>query len=210
MTEQPNDLSVLIADDHKLLLEVLEAYLSRQEDLTIDTAANLPVAIEKIRSRGGYDVVLLDLDMPGMEGLAGLSKAVEANFGKSVMLFSGDLPRSVVQEAMVAGAKGFFPKTLPMRTLGNAIRFVASGETYMPASYLGFEPEDAREQEFLLTPRERHVLRGIYLGKTNKEIGRELSLSDVTIKMHVRSICAKLGARNRTQAAMIAKQKRLV
>lgn len=209
MNGTPVELSILIADDHKLILDVLGAYLSKDGDMAVTTAASLQEAVEKMAETGGFDVVLLDLDMPGMNGGQGVASAIEANAGKPVVLFSGDVPDPVLQDALATGAMGLFPKTLPIKTLKNAIRFVAAGETYMPPSYLTKDMRAEAGGENPLTNKEMIVLRGLCLGKANKEIAREMTLSDVTIKMHVRSICAKLGAANRTQAAMIARQRRL-
>lgn len=87
----------------------------------------------------------------------------------------------------------------------NALKFVAAGEIYVPASFLSDVAESASSPEIGLSRREYRVLQGLFHGKTNKEIGRELGLTEVTVKMHVRAICSKLEAKNRTHAAMIAR-----
>lgn len=202
-------ISVLIADDHHLVAEILAAHLDRQEGFTAEIAESLATAKTRIASHGSYDLVLLDLHMPGMNGLAGLSEIVAANAGKPVVLLSGNLSAANVDEAMRLGAASCFPKTMPARSLINAIRFVVAGEKYLPVDHLVPGTVNGEPQQ-TLSRKELLVLKGISAGLTNKEIGREMKLSDVTIKMHVRSICAKLGARNRTQAAMIGNQKQIV
>jgi len=104
------------------------------------------------------------------------------------------------------GAMGFLPKTMPAKSLVNAIRFMAMGEVYAPAGFMSGK-EDAEETDFekALSERERQVLRGLLGAKSNKEIARELELQEVTIKLHVKTLCRKLDAKNRTDAAMIAR-----
>lgn len=201
-------LSVLIADDHQLLAEVLALHLGSQGGFSTETAGSLPDALELIAARGGFDVVLLDLMMPGMNGLDGLDRAIAANAGRPVILLSGNLAPATVTDAMQRGAASCLPKTTPPRSLINAVRFVASGETFLPMPLLQPDEEKAPGGA-ALTPREFRILRQLCAGMTNKEIGRELSLSEVTIKMHVRSIFTKLGAKNRTHAAMIANERQL-
>lgn len=210
MTDSRKDISVLVADDHVLLSDVLQSYLGGQDDMVVETAPDLKSALVKMKENGGFDVVLLDLQMPGMNGLSGVEQAVGANSNKAVVLFSSDVPRAFFLDAIKRGAKGYIPKTMALRTLTNTIRFIAQGDMYVPPTAL-LEAEVANESgDPVLSRKEMQVLRGITEGKTNKEIAREMSLSDVTVKMHVRSICAKLDAKNRTQAAMVAKQRRIL
>jgi DNA-binding NarL/FixJ family response regulator len=112
----------------------------------------------------------------------------------------------VAEEALAAGAAGFLPKTLPATSLVNAIRFMASGERYVPIGFMTApEPAAAHPLAAKLSERERQVLAGLVRGLSNKEIARELELQEPTIKLHVKTLCRKLEARNRTQAAMIAR-----
>jgi two-component system, NarL family, nitrate/nitrite response regulator NarL len=201
------ELRVLIVDDHQLVAEVLATHLQVLGEISADVARTLAMAQEMIEAQGGYDVVLLDLWMPGAEGLKGLETMIAANRGKPVALLSGNLPASTVKEAMRLGAASCIPKTLPAKSLINALRFIATGETFLPISTSEVTGEGERLQR-VLSERERQVLEGLRLGQTNKEIGRSLSLSEVTIKMHVRAICSKLGVKNRTQAALIAQAAR--
>jgi len=202
------ELSVLIVDDHQLVAEVLATHLNVLGGILADVARSLPAALEMIEKRGGYDVVLLDLWMPGVDGLGGLATIIAANGGKPVALMSGNLPPATVKEAMRLGAASCIPKTLPAKSLINALRFIATGETFLPMQGTYEAPQEGLLDR-VLSDRERQVLEGLRQGRTNKEIGRELALSEVTIKMHVRSICSKLDAKNRTQAALIAQAARV-
>lgn len=202
-------ISILIVDDHHLVADILATHLTSQQGFMADKADSLATAKIKIAAEGGYDLVLLDLHMPGMNGMVGLSEVIAANAGKPVVLLSGNLSPTTVEEAMRLGAASCFPKTMPARSLNNAIRFVVSGEKYLPVDHLTPVTADEGMQQ-ILSRKELLVLKGLCSGLTNKEIGREMKLSEVTIKMHVRSICTKLGARNRTHAAIISNQKQIV
>lgn len=197
---------VLIADDHDLVRETIALFLSQAGDFEAETANSLSTALAAIAVKP-FDIVLLDYNMPGMNGLEGVKKALEANGEKTVALLSGTAPKGVAQEALAIGAIGFLPKTLGAQSLINAIRFMASGEAYMPISVMR-EEEAALSNPLAknLSKRELQVLERLCKGKANKEIARDLDLQEVTIKLHVKTLCRKLDARNRTQAAMMAKE----
>jgi two-component system, NarL family, nitrate/nitrite response regulator NarL len=205
LSTQQNLISVLIADDHKLLTETVELYLRSDGGFNPARAETLDEALAMIAKNGSYDVVLLDLDMPGMGGLTGLERAIAANAPGRVVLFSGQAHRDAAMRAMDMGAAGFMPKTLSPKSLATAIRFVAEGEFYVPSAFsMGRERPEARPDKARLTPREYEVLKCICAGNTNRDIADQLRLTEVTVKMHVRSVCAKLDAGNRTQAAITA------
>lgn len=201
---------ILIADDHELLRDVLRSYLEAEGSFAVDTVADLPAALVSMAAAAPpYDLVVLDYGMPGMDGYAGLEQALAASFGRPVALMSGLTPPGVTEQVLACGAAGFLPKTLPARSLINAIRFMAAGEVFMPIDL--HRPSQAPAPETGgLSPRERQVLSGLCAGQANKEIARDLDLREPTIKLHVKLICRKLGAKNRTQAAMIARERALV
>jgi DNA-binding NarL/FixJ family response regulator len=197
---------VLIVDDHSLVRETIAAFLEASGEFETATATSLPDALQRIAEAGRFDLVLLDYTMPGMNGLQGLARAIETNDSGSVAILSGTAPRAVAQEALDAGAIGYLPKTMGAKSLINAVRFMASGETFVPVSLM--QPAEAEPLSELakdLSERELQVLGGLCRGLANKEIARELDLQEVTIKLHVKTLCRKLDARNRTHAAMIAK-----
>ncbi|MGG7566355.1 response regulator transcription factor [Rhodovulum sp. DZ06] len=205
-------MKILIADDHDLVREALGSLIEKEPDLEVDHAEDFDGAQARIDAAGPFDLVLLDWTMPGMRGLDGLADAIRLNDGKPVALMSGTATRSVAEEALAAGAAGFLPKTMASRSLVSAIRFMAMGEQFAPVQFMTEkEPEQAASPlAAKLTERERQVLEGICAGQSNKEIARDLDLQEVTVKLHVKTACRKLGARNRTQAAMIAKDEGLV
>lgn len=200
---------ILIADDHELLRDVLRSYLEAEGGFVVETVADLPQALATIAAAPApFDLVVLDYGMPGMDGYDGLERAMAASGGRPVALMSGLAPAGVADKVLAAGAAGYLPKTLPARSLVNAIRFMAAGEVYMPLDLHrpSRQPEAAASS---LSRRELEVLAGLCAGHANKEIARELNLREPTIKLHVKTICRKLDARNRTHAAMIARERAL-
>ncbi len=199
---------VLIADDHELLRDVLSSYLENEGDFEIETAADLKRALELIgrSNEAPFDLVILDYGMDGMDGYRGLERAIEASAGRPIALMSGLAPPDVAERVLAIGAAGFLPKTLPARSLVNAVRFMIAGEIYIPHE-LHLQSRHTSTASSDLSLRERQVLSGLCKGQTNKEIARQLELREPTIKLHVKTICRKLGARNRTHAAMIARER---
>jgi two-component system nitrate/nitrite response regulator NarL len=199
-------MKILLADDQELVRDTIAAFLGREPDIDVEVAGDLPAAVELIRRNGPFDLVLLDYMMPGMNGLSGLGTVKALTKGKPVAILSGSAPRAVAEQALAEGAAGFLPKTMSTRSLIAAVRFMAAGEVYAPMRMMAErDTEVPTVQGAQLTPREMDVLRRLCRGLPNKEIARELDLQEVTVKLHVKTLCRKINAANRTQAAMIAK-----
>ena len=197
---------ILIADDHDLVRDMLVAFLGSEIDVETETAADFPTARSMIEQAGPFDLVLLDYKMPGMNGLDGLREALTLGGGQRVALISGEASREIAEEALEAGAAGFVPKTLPAKSLVNAIKFMAMGEQYAPIAFMTAQEEAAANPVAeKLTEREMQVLRGLTEGKSNKEIARDLGLTEPTIKLHMKTLFRKLDVSNRTQAAIVAR-----
>ena len=202
---------ILIADDHDLLRETLSMFLASEGSIDTALASTLDEALDFIHSEEKFDLIILDYNMPGMAGLNGLKRAMEASGGSPVALMSGIASRSVAEEALAFGAAGFVPKTLAAKTLVNAVRFMAMGEKYAPIDFMTADDPTVAPNPLAqkLSRRELQVLEGLSKGKSNKEIARDLDLQEPTIKLHVKTLYRKIGAANRTQAALIAKEEGL-
>jgi DNA-binding NarL/FixJ family response regulator len=200
-------MKILLADDQELVRDTIAAFLRLEPGIEVDVAADFAAALGRVRQGGGYELVLLDYMMPGMNGLAGLAAMRAALPGVPVAILSGTAPRAVAEQALAEGAAGFLPKTMSTRTLLAALRFMAAGEVYAPMAMMTErEAPSATLAGAQLTPRETEVLRLLCRGLANKEIARELDLQEVTVKLHVKTLYRKIEARNRTHAAMIAKE----
>ena len=198
---------VLIADDHDLLRDTLVLFLEAQGDIQTRSAADLPGAHRLIESEERFDLILLDLNMPGMGGLDGLKRTLALQGGQRVALLSGEATKQIAEQALEAGAAGFVPKTLPAKSMINAVKFMAMGEQYAPIDFMtAIEDEATHPLASKLTPRELQVLKGLTEGKSNKEIARDLDITEPTIKLHMKTLYRKLDAANRTQAALIARE----
>jgi DNA-binding NarL/FixJ family response regulator len=202
---------ILLADDQELVRDTIAAFLRTEAQANVDVARDLPAAIDQVRATPRYDLILLDYMMPGMNRLAGLAAMKSAAPGVPVAIISGAAPQVVAEQALEAGAAGFLPKTVSTRSLVAAVRFMAAGEIYAPRLSRGPADEGASDLgSAQLTQRELDVLRRLCQGMANKEIARELGLQEVTIKLHVKTLYRKIGARNRTHAAMLARESGLL
>ena len=221
---------LLLADDHTLFREALVQYIERAEpDAEVLLARDMNEVMHIMEEKPQVDLILLDLRMPGMNGLQGLRLLRQNHPETRVALLSGMAEKEHVEEAMALGASAYFPKTLSATQMMKGIRkVVTEGENYvamdhnsndiMP-SHFGHDRR-ARDRgpggsavsvpdvaaRVRLTPREQEVLVFLMRGASNKEIANSLNLQIVTVKLHVRGICRKLNAKNRTQAVLRAQE----
>ena len=200
---------ILVADDHNLVRDGLKPFLYElYADAEILDAANFDEALVAAKATEGLGLVLLDLKMPGMNGLQGVELMRRARPGVPVVILSGHVEREEVLAAVRAGASGYIPKTISGSALINALRLVLAGESYLPPSILleSGSPERKTPASPLstLSVREREILGYLIEGQTNKEIARRLDLQEITIKIHLRNVYRKIGAVNRAQAVRIA------
>lgn len=205
---------LLFADDHPMFLDAVREHLTRAfPDIEIQAASNLDEVTTKLSNRGDYDLVVLDFSMPGMEGTEGVKRLRAAYPDLAIAVTSGVAKTRDVKTVLDLGAHGFLPKTLTGSAYAGALRVIAEGGTYVPVETmkaLAAEAADRKINADGLTPREMEVLEGIADGKPNKQIARDLEIHEVTVKLHARSIFKKIGVQNRSQAAVVARERGLV
>ncbi|MFX4299840.1 response regulator [Pseudosulfitobacter pseudonitzschiae] len=203
---QKAPLSVLIADDHQVVTDLIGPYLAGRGNLSVHVAHDLADAIKACHQSGPFDVVLLDYFMPDMSGIDSIRKLIDINRPGRVALFSGIESQVVLIHAIKAGAYGLIPKSISARNIAEIISSIANGEIYYPVWYTNL---DRQEQVRALSKRESEILGHLRGGLTNEEIAHICGISTGTVKLHVKSACTKLGVKNRTQAAMIAEDLKL-
>jgi DNA-binding NarL/FixJ family response regulator len=196
---------ILVVDDHPVVRQGLRTFLDLQDDLTVvgeaaDGAAAV-IAADELRP----DVVLLDLKMPGADGVVALRGLRESGNAAKVLVITSFTEPAAVLPAVRAGAAGYVFKDIDPPALAAAIRAVHAGHVLLHPDVARLLADgEARRTGVRLTARELDVLAAIAQGRANRQIARELGVSEKTVKTHVSAILAKLGVQDRTQAALYA------
>jgi DNA-binding NarL/FixJ family response regulator len=198
----------MAVDDHPLLREGIAAVIREQKDMVlVAEAADGREAIEGFRIHRP-DITLMDLQMPGVSGIEAIA-AIRREFPQARIIvlttYSGDVQ---ALRAIRAGAFGYLLKGMIRKELLDTIRAVHAGHRRIPPEIASEMAEHFSQDE--LTDRELDVLKQLADGKANKEIGAQLGVSEETVKSHMRNILAKLGANDRTHAAMIAVRRGII
>ena len=209
-------MKILLVDDHHLLREGMRLLLrSFDADLEVDEAGNCAQALELVAERS-FDLILLDLNMPGLNGLNALAALRDAAADMPIVVVSGETDPSVIRAAIDGGAMGFVPKSSSPGVMIQALRLVLAHGVYLPpqaleparapsastASPARTAPSETRLSG--LTPRQMDVLRCVIRGKPNKVIASELALSEGTVKAHLGAVFHALGVHSRTEAVYAA------
>ena len=190
---------VLIVDDHPLIQEILPALLRKAIGrVSVSLANNLDDALAHVEDSGTFDLVLLDLGLPGCNGIEALKLFADKALGSRIVVVSSDDDPETIRAALMAGAAGYVPKTYKSNQIVAALRVVAEGETYVPREILGIGAGHAEPSS--LSGREREVLRLLLRGLNNRDIGRQLLIAESTVKQHVGAIYTALGVRTRAEA----------
>jgi len=206
---------ILIADDHPLFREAIARVIDDGfPGSTLLEASGLDGAIEIIDQNDDIDLVLLDLNMPGMQGLGGLVQLRNQFPGVPAVIVSAEEDKKVILQTVTYGAVGFITKSTPRKQMISALEQILSGSIYLPSDIIrsGGGSVQARHQEPGLLPellesltrKQLQVFERMTRGESNKMIAYELSIAESTVKAHVSAILRKLGATNRVQAILSA------
>lgn len=207
---------IVLADDHVMLRDGLRPYLHQLEPgVEVLEAGTYPELFAVIEANAPVDLGLVDLRMPGMDGILGLQALRQRWPEMPVTVLSSMTDRKVILDALAAGAVGFIPKRLSAGAMLSALRLVLAGERFVPAMLLSADcsevqprrsSEDDSDSGANLTQREKEILRLLRDGLPNKAIARQLNVSEVTVKSHLCHVFRKLGVQNRVQAARLSLQ----
>jgi DNA-binding NarL/FixJ family response regulator len=204
---------VIIIDDHPIVHDGVTAILRAEADITVvASASGIAQAVERMAA-SRPDVALLDLQLPGEDGLEGIGRILKSHPGVRIVMFTAHDADEYVFAAIKAGAKGYVLKGSPAHELVRAIRQVHSGDSYLsPAigATLARQVASPRRGGGLLTTRELAVLRLVAAGQSNQQVAESLGITERTVKFHVTAIFNKLGADNRAQAVALASRRGLL
>lgn len=197
---------VLIADDHPVVRQGLRTFLGVQDDIDVVGEAADGAEVVSQAEALTPDVILLDLKMPGVDGLMALEELRGRGVEARVLVLTSASERARVAPVIRAGAAGYLYKDVDPQALVQAIRAVHDGHVLFAqeAADAMLSPDRGEKGATALTAREREVLVQIALGRSNREIARSLVVSEKTVKTHVSNILMKLGLQDRTQAALYA------
>jgi len=211
-------IKVLIADDHPVVREGLRAMLMTDQNIEVVGESGDGAEAVKMVTEKKPNVVLMDIRMPNMDGVAATRRIKDKRPATAVIVFTMYDNGAYVIDAVRAGASGYLLKDTSREMLLHTIRVVNSGATLIKTSLLSeaisslVQPQKVHQERGLssidgvepLTPREREVLKLVAAGYTNKEVGRKLSITEDTVKKHMQNILAKLHATSRIRAAIEA------
>jgi DNA-binding NarL/FixJ family response regulator len=204
MIQQMSDeITCLIVDDHEVVREGLRLALSRAKNIRVIGEASDGTSAVSLAERRKPDVVIMDVRMPGMDGLEATKEITRSDPTAKVLIFTAYSERMLLSRGLESGAKGYILKEAPHETLLRAIEKVAHGDGFVdPALMPAFLNGKGRED--MLTAREREILQLLADGMSNSDVAAKLFISQETVKSHVRHILTKLEADTRTHAVAIA------
>jgi DNA-binding NarL/FixJ family response regulator len=206
---------VLLADDHPLYRDALRAIVPQAcPGADLREAASQEEVLREVTSDASFDLIILDLNLPGVVGLSCLNRIREIAPLTPILIVSASDDAGTMRDVVRAGATGYVPKSAQRQMLVDAIGVIMGGGTYLPIegmialreSQPAAGAAQVRVSHDRLTSRQRRVLRLLAQGKSNKQIAGELEISEITVKAHVSSILKKLGVNNRVQAALEAQK----
>lgn len=204
-TPPPSATRILIADDHPMVRRALaEAMANVLDAVDLVEAGSLAQAFAALESGPAPDMLLLDLSMPGMNGLLGLAELRARHPAVPVVVVSATEEPQTIRRAAELGVAGYIPKSAPLPLIGAAIEAVLAGEVWLPEQASQVEPGAGERDELVarfreLTPQQRRVFGLVAEGRSNKLIAHLMEVSEATVKAHMSAILRKFGATSRTQ-----------
>lgn len=207
--------TAMIVDDHPLFCDALSIVLTSVAGIaTVQTADSLSEAIKALDGGARPDVLLLDLNLPDVNGLDGLMRLRSRQPDLPILVVSSMSDNRMISATLRAGAQGFVPKHSQRDVFRRAFEAIWSGQNFLPDGFIdpsSPDGEDAAIDEAVarlasLTRQQARILRLICDGKLNKQIAFDLSIAETTVKAHVTAIMRKLGVQSRTQAVLVAQQ----
>jgi DNA-binding NarL/FixJ family response regulator len=201
----------VIADDHPAIIDAVSRYLAGVDDVEIVARAQNGDQALRLIEEHAPDVAVVDVRMPGVSGIDIARKLSTEGSKTAVILYTGHADRSLLLEALDAGARGFLVKEAPLDDLARAIRAVGGGGTYVdPALASVLAGPQAAERLPTVTKREREILRLLADGMRNEQVAQQLSISPLTVRSHVKNAMQKLEADTRTEAVAKALRESLI
>lgn len=215
-TAQPQlPTKALVVDDHPLFCDALTLTLQSIADFQeIRTAGTLEQALEVLAQDPGIGLIVLDLNLPDVNGLDGLVRLRNATPRAPILVASSMADNTMISHALKAGANGFVPKHSQRSVFRRAFEAVTSGRAFVPDGFIdpvgshGADSDTALARLASLTNQQARILHLICEGKLNKQIAFDLSIAETTVKAHVTAIMRKLGVHSRTQAVLVAQEAR--
>lgn len=212
------NMRVLIADDHPLVIDALQKYfMSFDPNVEVIRATNLKQALASAHRSSDLDLIILDLYLPDVSGIEGLTRLHSQCQDVPIVIISGIADRHEMMSALDRGAAGFIPKNLSPAAIVKALELVLTGERYVPSilltgrglsdkevDYKGIAASETGSPLDKLTHRQREVLALLFDGNTNKKIAFEMGVKEITAAFHLRGLFKKLNVSNRTQAVTMA------
>jgi DNA-binding NarL/FixJ family response regulator len=201
----------VIADDHPAIIEAVTRYLADVDDVEIVARAQNGDEALRLIEEHAPDVAVVDIRMPGVGGIDIARRLSGEGSKTAVILYTGHSERSLLLEALDAGARGFLVKEAPLDDLARAIRTICGGGTYVDPALAGLlAGPQAAERLPTVTKREREILRLLADGMRNEQVARQLSISPLTVRSHVKNAMRKLEADTRTEAVAKALRESLI
>ncbi|APX14235.1 response regulator [Tateyamaria omphalii] len=201
----------LVIDDHPLFCDALELTLRSVANFAkVVTADSLERGLQRLSENTAPSLILLDLNLPDVDGLDGLMRLKRTAEATPVIIVSSMTDNSIIANSIIAGAQGFVPKHSHRSVFLDAIQTIAAGDIYKPAGFVEGNGTESKDDPLArlssLTNQQARILDLICEGKLNKQIAFDLSIAETTVKAHVTAIMRKLGVQSRTQAVLVAQE----